>query len=451
MYLTVNEMELLPSPKSQGDLSNTPSSPRTKEQSIDININTNTNTKQNKLGSRSSEFGINNGKRIISGDRVYKDIDNVSNISSTPFDNFQQEAYYITGCNNLLPNLAKNMEYNNYNNMNGNNYNNYYMNNDAFYDYQGIYHSDVSSAVSMNIYTHQCSATTQMSYDSNYKYDDIAFHYLSQNMVDTEFVHYSSSDQLSLKDINDDINLETISYPFEPEDYSVSQLLLRLADVEQDVFLSQHGYKKEEILCDTIQGQLIKCKRVESNMMKSSSSLTMNSLKSGMKKWLNGDCSSAANKANEQDINGYVAIKKTDKSLFNQRISKQDNGFNICVEENIKREAQILKYLTIDNKSTEYITKYIDFFESETDYYLVMEYVDGKTNLKDFIKKAHQYINDGKLSLKDYQKIIKYIFWQISAVLHWLHNDMHCMSFSLCIHTQNNIHFIYICLILKVV
>ncbi len=110
-----------------------------------------------------------------------------------------------------------------------------------------------------------------------------------------------------------------------------------------------------------------------------------------------------------------------DKQLFSEKITKiSDNGFNFCVEKNIVNEAKILKYLTLDNKCTDYITKFIDFFESDT------EYVNGQRTLKQFVQKAHDYISNNKLDIKHYQKIIKYIFWQISAIVHWMHSDMKC-------------------------
>ena len=70
----------------------------------------------------------------------------------------------------------------------------------------------------------------------------------------------------------------------------------------------------------------------------------------------------------------------------------------------------MLQYLTVKNKSTGcYIPKYIDFFEDDRNFYLVMEY--GGINLADFNKRAHQYIKDGKLSLKEWKKIVKYFAW----------------------------------------
>eukprot|EP01084_Bolivina_argentea_P203837 348074_1 len=226
---------------------------------------------------------------------------------------------------------------------------------------------------------------------------DILFNYLSHCLPKTSFVHYSTDDQLSIpSDINSNIALKTLSLPIEPETYSICQYMNHLFNIEESIILSQHNYIPDNIqpiICDTVQGQLLKCKSM----------------------------------INDQ----YVAIKRIDKQLFSEKITKiSDNGFNFCVEKNIVNEAKILKYLTLDNKCTDYITKYIDFFESDTDYYLVLEYVNGQT-LKQFVQKAHDYISNNKLDIKHYQKIIKYIFWQISAILHWMHSDMKCCHMDL--------------------
>merc|ERR1719229_15761 len=38
--------------------------------------------------------------------------------------------------------------------------------------------------------------------------------------------------------------------------------------------------------------------------------------------------------------------------------------------------------------------------------------------------KAFEYINKGKLDLEHYKQMVKYIFWQISCLIYWLHHDM---------------------------
>jgi len=56
-------------------------------------------------------------------------------------------------------------------------------------------------------------------------------------------------------------------------------------------------------------------------------------------------------------------------------------------------------------------------------YYIVMEY-GGNITLK-------QFIDRGKLNIKHWQKICKYIMWQIAAALNWMHDDMNCAHLDL--------------------
>lgn len=125
------------------------------------------------------------------------------------------------------------------------------------------------------------------------------------------------------------------------------------------------------------------------------------------------------------------AVKATSKDLHNSRTSEQD-GVSIIVEENIILESIILHHLTVANTpiSKDYIAKFIDFFEDETNYYLVMEYVNGVT-LRDFTNKCHKMIQLKQLKLSQYKKICKYILWQIASVLYWLHNDIGCCHLDL--------------------
>ena len=120
-----------------------------------------------------------------------------------------------------------------------------------------------------------------------------------------------------------------------------------------------------------------------------------------------------------------VTIKKADKVMSHDGTALQDEFF-IVVEEDIVKEALILQHLT-DNLSPtgNYIPEFIDFFESATDYYLVMQHVDGQT-LRHFIDSAHQHIVDGKLQSKVYAKAIKFIMFQCMALLHWMHSVAHC-------------------------
>eukprot|EP01083_Nonionella_stella_P140642 431702_1 len=161
---------------------------------------------------------------------------------------------------------------------------------------------------------------------------------------------------------------------------------------DETMILAQHGYINARVERDTLQGQLLSAK----------------SIKSG--------CN--------------VAIKRTEKRLHNKRISVQD-GVNIVVEENITKEALILRHLTVNNQSSnDYIVRFIEFFESEDAFYLVMEHA-GNTNLATFSQKAHALIAQNQMRHKYWKKIVKWLFWQLSLAIHWLHNDIRCCHLDL--------------------
>ena len=91
-----------------------------------------------------------------------------------------------------------------------------------------------------------------------------------------------------------------------------------------------------------------------------------------------------------------------------------------------KQEAIILHHLTVDNRATaDYIVRFVDFFETEHCYFLVMEW-GGDLTLNQFCDKAFEYLHSGRLDVKEYKRIVKYIFWQLSVIIYWLHHDMHC-------------------------
>ena len=206
-----------------------------------------------------------------------------------------------------------------------------------------------------------------------------------------------------------------------------SQMISGLNGVDENIILSQRGYTRVRTISETLQGEIIECIKVETPTTETNDG--------------NND-----NDNDKENNIKHVAIKKTNKRLWKQKVSKEDEfGMSFCIEDDILKQALILHHLSVDNTSSgDYIIKYIEFFESYKDFYLVMEYIEDDMNLKNFVEKAHEYINDGKLSLKEYQHFVKYILWQISAVIHWLHDDMHCCHGSLCLENilLKNAHFI---------
>eukprot|EP01084_Bolivina_argentea_P211071 359101_1 len=175
---------------------------------------------------------------------------------------------------------------------------------------------------------------------------------------------------------------------------ALESMMRSLQSINEDTVFHTHGYQKINKICDTLQGELYK-------------SITLDKQK-------------------------YVCIKKTPKYLCNEQIA-YENGTYFCVSKNICKEASVLKYLTVDNQCIgDYIVKYVNFFHSETDYYLVMEYIESETNLKQFISQAQKHIINGKLSMKEYSKMMKYLLWQLFVTIYWCHELMNCCHLDIC-------------------
>eukprot|EP01084_Bolivina_argentea_P125501 222352_1 len=182
---------------------------------------------------------------------------------------------------------------------------------------------------------------------------------------------------------------------------SMVTLLFDLKTCDEDLIFAKHGYKKNGIFCDTLQGKVF-------------NAITINTEKQK-----------------------YVKIKKCDKYCYLNQISfADDDNMQFIVEDDIIKEKLILQYLNIDNPKTLFqnsIPKLIDFFHTETDYYLVTQHSDENINimtLKQFTTTAHKYIGTGKLKEKQYQKIVKRILWDIAIIVHSLHN-MRCVHLNL--------------------
>eukprot|EP01084_Bolivina_argentea_P016946 31640_1 len=197
-----------------------------------------------------------------------------------------------------------------------------------------------------------------------------------------------------------DSNISTTSTCFPATDQrretvDIHTLLKQMSQVEIDSGFATNGYQKLHKMGDTLQGQIYKAQNLTTGQ--------------------------------------YVAIKKTEKALSDQGIAIQDDT-TFCVSENILKERQILKHLTVNNTCIgDHIIHYIDSFEDESSYYLVMEYIESEMNLKQFVTTAHKYIASNKLQRKHYQKTIKYLFWQLVVTIRWMHHDMLCCHLDLCL------------------
>ena len=181
------------------------------------------------------------------------------------------------------------------------------------------------------------------------------------------------------------------------DDIPIASLLSAITQSDEDLMFAENGYKRLYKICDSLQGGIYKAKMIKESITEK-----------------------------------FVIVKKvckylTDEQIARKKCDESNETITFCIEENILKEAIITKHLTVDNIPTGgYIPKFIDFFESESHYYLVREYVDGIT-FKEFIDTAHKYIKDGRLDKREYRKCVKYLMWQFIATFRFLHDIFHCM------------------------
>eukprot|EP01083_Nonionella_stella_P181127 647810_1 len=207
----------------------------------------------------------------------------------------------------------------------------------------------------------------------------------------------TQSETVECRDISIGVELPSYDSGYNSSESHSQSVYLPVEEAldDESLLFHTHGYKKVHKLSDTLQGDLYKARDINK-----------------------GD--------------SFVAIKRTNRDLFEQRIAIEDDT-NFCVSENILKEASILKMITVDNAPIGgYIAKYIDFFESSSNYYLVVEYVPSETNLKQFVSKARQWITNGKLPTNQYRKMMKYVLWQLCVTIEWLHQCMHCCHLDIC-------------------
>eukprot|EP01083_Nonionella_stella_P000604 1701_1 len=128
-----------------------------------------------------------------------------------------------------------------------------------------------------------------------------------------------------------------------------------------------------------------------------------------------------------QDSTTYV-IKVTNKSLHDEGATYY-SGQKLKISENILKEKAILEYLT-EYSPPASLVQYTDFFSDDLNYFLVMQYA-GKMSLFEFVKRCHQYIEQGIISLKQWHRLCRVALKQMVELLDWLHNTMHCCHLDL--------------------
>ena len=125
------------------------------------------------------------------------------------------------------------------------------------------------------------------------------------------------------------------------------------------------------------------------------------------------------------------AVKRVHKVLCRDGMTfESEDGTREFVDEDVLSEARVLRHLTVHNK-VEHVATFVAFFESAHCYYLVTEFIDGVT-LGEFAAQAHSLLHSGELSTQKWLQTVKFIMWQLTAAMHWLHTVYGCCHLDLC-------------------
>ena len=213
----------------------------------------------------------------------------------------------------------------------------------------------------------------------------------SESEVDSEI------EMLELEDVDtEDDDMENVP---------MMTLLQQLGSTEEDCVLASHGYETQCKLCDCLQGSVYLGRVTVSR----EATLDLDATSKGQR----------------------VVIKAVDKTMCCRKLAVVDD-ITFVVEEDVRREAEILRSLTTADSDCEMRTvRFVDFFESERYYYLVTRHVDG-IELGQFVERAHELIGEGRLSHTEYMQCIKKVFAQLSDLLRVLHNEHGCAHLDLC-------------------
>eukprot|EP01083_Nonionella_stella_P004682 13589_1 len=155
-----------------------------------------------------------------------------------------------------------------------------------------------------------------------------------------------------------------------------------------DVALYDHGYTTTKLIRETSQGQILEVCCLKNRHQK-------------------------------------FVIKKVEKNLYRNKVTKKgEDGIRMMVEKDVVKEALLMYHCTVANQPpVPCLPQFIDFFQDELYYYLVMDH-SGIITMEQWCQTAFEYIKNETLDLHHYQAVVKFIFWQLSVLMHWLHHDM---------------------------
>eukprot|EP01084_Bolivina_argentea_P172388 298617_1 len=128
-------------------------------------------------------------------------------------------------------------------------------------------------------------------------------------------------------------------------------------------------------------------------------------------------------KTTDHSVANSSVLKVVDRFLQKHSLAHV-NGETYKVSENILMEKKILKYLTEQEDCPDSITKYLRFFKTKSNFFLLQQ--DGGQSLYDFIVKAHRFIELGNIDINHWKTVCKIIFRQMVECISYIHKKRVC-------------------------
>jgi len=133
---------------------------------------------------------------------------------------------------------------------------------------------------------------------------------------------------------------------------------------------------------------------------------------------LTGTLQGSVWKVNQSDRKSKI-VKVASRYYHDHRMARKEGKTYHGIYENVITERDIMRYLMKHENFPQSIVKYDSFLKSHHNYYLVMEY--GGQNLFDFIVKAHKLIQEGRIEISEWRKVVLVMFKQMIECIEFIH------------------------------
>eukprot|EP01084_Bolivina_argentea_P170591 295602_1 len=134
--------------------------------------------------------------------------------------------------------------------------------------------------------------------------------------------------------------------------------------------------------------------------------------------------------------NGSVVIKLTDQNQHKNSISILNNTIYRNIQENIISEQTILKHVSQQTNSHQFIAKFIQFCKLDGFFILIQQ--DGGYPLFNFVQTSHHLIKCGNIDTNHWKKVVRVIFRRMIECIAFIHshnvchNDLSLENFLIC-------------------